>query len=138
VARSIWPATVLGDIQQFGSGSTSTGSDHYPVVGDYTLMFPGDFNRDGHVNAADVLAMETALVNLPSYQTAKGLTGSQMLAIGDLNGDGKITNADLQMLITDLQSGGGSADPVPEPASIALMSLGTLAIAFRRRSRYAV
>ena len=30
-------STVLGDLQQFGSGSTSTGSDHYPIVGDYII-----------------------------------------------------------------------------------------------------
>jgi hypothetical protein len=30
-------STVLRDIQQFGSGSNSTGSDHYPIVGDYII-----------------------------------------------------------------------------------------------------
>ena len=34
---SLMRGTVLGDIQQFGSGSTSTGSDHYPIVGDYII-----------------------------------------------------------------------------------------------------
>ena len=46
--------TVLGDIQQFGSGSTSTGSDHYPIVGDYLISgVAGDYNHNGVVDAPD-------------------------------------------------------------------------------------
>jgi Dockerin type I domain/PEP-CTERM motif len=96
---------------------------------------PGDFNRDGHINDADILAMEQALTNLPAYESSKGLTAAQLIAIGDINGDGVITNADLQMLLNSLRAGGGSADPVPEPASMALLGLGVLAIALRRRPR---
>ncbi len=81
---------------------------------------PGDFNRDGHVNAADILAMETALVGLNGYQSAKGLNAAQLLAIGDINGDGVISNADLQMLLGALKAGGGSSDPVPEPAALVI------------------
>ncbi len=33
-------ATVYADIQLTGSGSTFTGSDHYPIVGDYNLASP--------------------------------------------------------------------------------------------------
>jgi len=76
---------------------------------------PGDFNRDGHVDAADILPMMAALVNLHGYEQTNGLTNSQLLAIGDINGDGVVNNADLQALLNLLQSGGGSADPVPEP-----------------------
>lgn len=32
--------TVYADIQLMGSGSTSTGSDHYPIVGDYNIVIP--------------------------------------------------------------------------------------------------
>ncbi|HTQ40423.1 MAG TPA: autotransporter-associated beta strand repeat-containing protein [Pirellulales bacterium] len=96
---------------------------------------PGDFNRDGEVNAADVLVMEQALTNLPGYQTAKDLTNAQLLAIGDVNGDGKVNNADLQALQSFLESGGGSTDTVPEPAGAVLLSLGTLALLFQRRTR---
>ncbi len=76
----------------------------------------GDFNRDSHVNAADIQAMSAALTNLPSYEISNGLTDSQLIQIGDLNGDSAVTNADLQKLLKNLRNGGGSLDAVPEPA----------------------
>lgn len=33
-------ATVYADIELTGSGSTFTGSDHYPIVGDYNIVLP--------------------------------------------------------------------------------------------------
>ena len=100
-------------------------------------FLPGDFNRDGHVDAADILPMMRALTNLSGYKTTydPNLSDAQLLLIGDINGDGRFDNADMQALLNLLQAGGGSSDPVPEPASIALLGLGALAIAFRRRSR---
>ena len=129
--------TVLGDLQQVGSGSTSTGSDHYPIVGDYTLIFPGDFNRDGHVNAADILPMERALTDLSDYKSlyASGISDQQLALIEDVNGDGNFTNADLQFLLTTLKSGGGSSDAVPEPSSfvLAAVAFGLLCWRFKHR-----
>jgi hypothetical protein len=86
-------------------------------------LLPGDFNGDQHVDAADVLAMEQALSNLQGYRTTKGLSAAQLLTLGDLNGDGKVNNADLQILLSDLQSGHGSIDSVPEPAPAVLCCL---------------
>jgi hypothetical protein len=103
-----------------------------------STVLPGDFNRDGHVDAADILPMEQALASLSGYQMAHNtLSTAQLLAIEDVNGDGQVNNADLQALLNDLNSGGGSAGSVPEPDSIALLSFGALAIAFRLRSRKA-
>jgi hypothetical protein len=34
-------ATLYGDILLTGSGSSFTGSDHYPIVGDYEVVVPG-------------------------------------------------------------------------------------------------
>jgi hypothetical protein len=56
-------------------------------------------------------------------------------SIGDVNGDGKFNNADLQYLLTTLKNGGGSADPVPEPAS---WVLAFLALAIVSGTRFCV
>jgi hypothetical protein len=126
-------STIKSDLMQ------PSGSDHLPVVADYDLvdvgplLIAGDFNHNGHVDAADIVAMEQALANLSAYQTNNNLSATQLLAIGDLNNDGKVNNADLQALVNLLKSGGGSADSVPEPASLALLTIGVCM--FWRRDR---
>jgi PEP-CTERM motif len=99
-------------------------------------FLPGDMNLDHHVNAADILPMEQALTNLSGYKATyvPGITDPHLALIEDVDGDGIFTNADLQMLLVDLKNGGGSTDSVPEPATIALLALGTLAIAFQCRA----
>ncbi|HTQ40890.1 MAG TPA: polysaccharide lyase family protein [Pirellulales bacterium] len=91
-------------------------------------IVPGDFNRDGSVDAADIPAMLSALANLASYENTNHLTDAEMLALGDLNGSGSITNADLQTLINLLKSGGGSIDSVPEPPAEVLLAIGAGAL----------
>ena len=58
-----------------------------------TAILRGDFSRDGHVNAADVPPMLTALADLNAFQSARGLTATDLLAIGDVDRDGKFTNS---------------------------------------------
>jgi hypothetical protein len=94
------------------------------VIG-YDRLVPGDFNRDGQVNAADIPAMLAALADLSAYQTSKNLSGPQLVLLGDIDGDGVVTNADLQALLTLLKSGGDSLAAVPEPGSMVLMALAT-------------
>jgi hypothetical protein len=86
----------------------------------------GNFKLDGATDAGDISAMLSALTDLDSYQNGSNpenafLTSDNLLALGDVNGDGKITNADLQALLDLLISGGESAASVPEPAAWVLM-----------------
>ncbi len=104
----------------------TTATDHLPVVADYTIVPPGDFNRDGHVNAADISAMIGALSDITSYESTTGLSAQQLQEIGDINGDAVFNNADLQALLNLLNSGGGSNNAVSEPSTLVLGVLAAL------------
>ena len=89
----------------------------------------GDFNVDGHVNAADVTAALSALTDFNAYKTSKGLTNDDFLNIGDVDASGFVSNADLQSLINLLAAGGGSGSStpaVPEPDTIVLLVMGAI------------
>ena len=102
----------------------------------------GDFDQNGTTDQADIPAMLAALTDLNAYKSAhSNLTDDQLLAIGDLDGDGKVTNADIQALLVVLGApsggGAGSLSAVPEPMSafLALIGLAIVAPAWRVRRR---
>src|SRR5262249_23871176 len=108
--------------------------------------YAGDSNRDSHIDVADVSAMESALSDLSAYQATDGpgggaLADQQLLLVGDINGDNKVTNTDIQSLINLMAngggSGGGSLTAVPEPGtlSLAVAALTGAAICHRRSIR---
>ena len=77
---------------------------------------PGDYNRDGTVDAADYVI----------WRKSNGQTGWGLAADSDLNG--RIDGADLDFWISrfGLASGSGSAATIPEATTIMLVLVGLL------------
>ena len=72
--------------------------------------FP-DFNQDGSVTAADIPPMMAALAQLNSSPTAADFASTDLLSMGDVNGDGVFNNADVQALLTMLKSSSAGRRP---------------------------
>jgi len=105
-------------------------------VDNFRLIGHGDFNEDGHVNSADISAMEEALTNPTAYETTYGLSAANLATIGDFNADGNFTNADVQGFLNYLKAGSGSTSTVPEPASFVLLVLTVpVMLTMARRNR---
>ena len=96
--------------------------------------FP-DFNYDGAITVADLAPMMAAMGSPQTFMAANNLSSDDFLSMGDLNGDGKVDNSDVQGLIAMLASGGGSASlaAVPEPSAICLLAAGAIIMLNTRR-----
>jgi hypothetical protein len=89
------------------------------------IYLKGDFNLDGSLNAADITAMFQAFADLGFYQISHSLSASDLLAIGDLNGDGAITNLDLQPMLDAVAAASGSGSGASENAASAAVASGS-------------
>ncbi|MGL4514261.1 MAG: dockerin type I repeat-containing protein [Lacipirellulaceae bacterium] len=82
---------------------------------------PGDYNRDGRVNAAD-------------YTVWRDSLGSTSNLAADGNGSGSIDSGDYTVWVSNYGSGAGSATAVPEPVSVVLLISAATAVVGRRRA----
>ncbi len=83
----------------------------------------GDTNDDFVVDAVDYIALKHNL----------GMGSGALLAQGDLNQDGAVNWADLQILMNAFGTVGGASATTPEPATLWLLALGGLTLIRRRR-----
>ncbi len=74
-----------------------------------TAPQPGDLNFDGKVNAADISDMLLALTDPDAYEKKYDISEATLNIVADVNGDGQVSNADLQRLLHIL------ADQPPPP-----------------------
>jgi hypothetical protein len=105
------------------------------VLVKYTYL--GDVNLDGKVDDNDVTIM------VLGYD--RGLVSTHTWQQGDISGyDGRIDDNDITVLVLNYGAGwkpgrggplGEMSGAVPEPATLALVALGGLVLAFRRRGR---
>ncbi|HEY2828232.1 MAG TPA: PEP-CTERM sorting domain-containing protein [Pirellulales bacterium] len=129
------------------SSIAATGGKDFVLMGlssTVAALLKGDMNFDGHVNAADISAMELALANESGYlstnfpngtPSSHGVTTANIGQYSDVTGGNAYNNGNLQALLTLLKTGGGSATSVPEPSSFVLAGLGLAAIGLVRRRR---
>ncbi len=95
------PTSVIGD----DGTNAKIGLDNIQAI---AAPVAGDFDLNGERIVLDIPAMLTALTDLNLYKSAHQLDAAGLLAVGDVNADGKVNNADMQALLNALHPGGGS------------------------------
>ena len=148
-----------------GAAFASVGVNPGEVVPNTATILKGDVNQDGSVSVADVSALMAALTDISDYESgslmfqgnfvranhATALDVPDTVDVADIDGDGFLTNLDIQAEINlvaslvppgpgSLPVGGsapGGVTAVPEPASFVLLGLGSLILASRRLHRRA-
>ncbi len=77
------------------------GTPNYSIL---VNAVPGDFNFDGVLNNADICKRCWALQDINTFKSANNLSDSNLLAIGDLNGDHAVDGADIPVMLNRLVS----------------------------------
>lgn len=120
------------------SGAAATAPLTLTVSAIVNKYAPGDFNLDHHVDASDLAPMLAALSDPSDFEVNNGLSPTDFMDIADVNWDGTITGADVQSFENLLINGQGVTSTVPEPSSMVLLALGSLALlrGYRRASHH--
>ncbi|MGL4513986.1 MAG: hypothetical protein ACRCT8_12920 [Lacipirellulaceae bacterium] len=112
----------LSDLSPSG-GLSSTAANTGVVYAIKSLVIPGDYNRDGQVDAADYTVWRDNL----------GQVGLGLAADG--NGDFAVTAADYDVWSAAYGTGVGVSQSVPEPHAVAVAATFGSMVGFRRLSR---
>ncbi len=92
------------------------------------IVPPGDMDGDGLVTSDDIGLFVLALADGDAYLAAYGLPAN---IPGDCDGDGVLTADDIHSFVDLLTGRVGS--PIPEPAALAMLAFGGLALLKRKR-----
>ena len=96
----------------------------------------GDFDLDHELSNSDVQVMLNALKNVNSFKSTYFFSDADVNALGDFNGDGQLTIADLAGELSLLTGNGSeSVSPVPEPPAAFPLALGAVLMAVSARCR---
>ena len=87
-------------------------------------LLDGDANSDGVVSAGDYSSVQSSFGNV-----------STMILDGDANGDGVVSAGDYSCVQSSFGSMAGGVAPVPEPATLALLSIGGLSALIKHGSK---
>ncbi len=96
---------------------------YYLNGGDPKQFFYGDFDLDGDIDGVDFGLWQTG------YPTASGAA----LADGDADGDGDVDGTDFGLWQENYPTNLGGSATIPEPATLALILIGGLALLRRRQ-----
>lgn len=94
------------------------------------VVFKGDLDGDGMVDAFDVAKFELALADLEAFHAQN--PNVNPILVGDIDGMGEFDAFDVARFEALLAAAGGS---VPEPAALWIIAAGGAALAARRRRR---
>ena len=98
------------------------------ALGQFAVVTPGDVNGDGNVDNLDITPFVYALTSGQGAFEAQYPDGAYWGA--DCHQDGNVDNLDISPFVDLLTSGGQAA---PEPATMMLLVVGSLALLRRRR-----
>jgi subtilisin-like proprotein convertase family protein len=102
------PASGSQDVS-VGNGATVSGVNFGNAAPAPPPPPMGDFDRDGQLTIGDLGTLTSALSDLDLYKASYNVTDAELLAFGDLDGDGAVTNLEVQALVGLLAGAAGSS-----------------------------